>query len=124
IAVVDPEALAKDDLVWLDAYFMEHVFPVLTPLAIDPAHPFPFIPNLGFVMVLELKRPADGRVLRALVPLPGLIARFVRLPGDTTRYLPIEQLVGLFLDRLFPGFEVLGSGYFRVIRDSEIDIEE
>jgi polyphosphate kinase len=124
ISVVDPEELSKDDMVWLDAYFLEHVFPVLTPLAIDPAHPFPFIPNFGFVMVLELKRPADSKILRALVPLPGLIARFVRLPGEITRYLPLEQLVGLFLDRLFPGFEVLGSGYFRVIRDSELDVEE
>jgi polyphosphate kinase len=124
IAVVDSEELSKDDMVWLDAYFIEHVFPVLTPLAIDPAHPFPFVPNFGFVMVLELKRPADGKHLRALVPLPGQLARFIRLPGDSTRYLPLEELVGLFLNRLFPGFEVLGTGYFRVIRDSEIEIEE
>ncbi|HVO15050.1 MAG TPA: RNA degradosome polyphosphate kinase [Alphaproteobacteria bacterium] len=124
IAVVDPEELSKDEMIWLDAYFIEHVFPVLTPLAIDPAHPFPFIPNFGFVMVLELKRPADAKTLRALVPLPTQLARFIRLPGEGTRYLMLEQLVGLFLDRLFPRFEVLSSGYFRVIRDSEIDIEE
>jgi polyphosphate kinase len=124
IAVVDPEELSKDDMVWLDAYFIEHIFPVLTPLAVDPAHPFPFIPNFGLVMVLELKRPADTKNLRALVPLPGMIPRFIQLPGEGTRYLPLEQLVGLFLNRLFPRFEVLATGYFRVIRDSEIEIED
>jgi polyphosphate kinase len=103
---------------------MEAVFPVLTPLAIDPAHPFPFIPNKGFALVLELFGRADGRVLRALVPLPPQIDRFVRLPGEAIRFLPLEELVGLFLDRLFPGFDVRGQGCFRVLRDSEMEIEE
>jgi polyphosphate kinase len=124
IAVVSPDELSADDRRWLEAHFMEAVFPVLTPLAIDPAHPFPFIPNKGFAMVLELFRRSDGRNLRALVPLPPQIDRFARLPGDAVRFLPLEDLVTQFLDRLFPGFEVRGQGYFRVLRDSEMEIEE
>jgi len=93
-------------------------------LAIDPAHPFPFIPNLGFAIVLDLRRAEDGRQLRALIVLPPQIARFIRLPGKAIRFLPLETLVGLYLDRLFPGFTVIGLGYFRMIRDSEMEIEE
>ena len=124
IVVVDPRELTDKDRAWLEVYFTDNIFPVLTPLAIDPAHPFPFIPNLGFAMVLELLRPADSKSLRALVPIPSQIERFTRLPGGKTRFLPIESLVALFLDRLFPGFEVLGHGTFRILRDSEVEIEE
>lgn len=124
IAVIDISELTRVDRKWLDTRFMEHVFPVLTPLAVDPAHPFPFIPNLGFAMVLHLTRLDDGEVMRALLPLPHQIQRFVRLPGDDIRFLPIEDMVGLFLDRLFPGFRVDGLGVFRVIRDSEMEIDE
>jgi polyphosphate kinase len=93
-------------------------------MAIDPAHPFPFIPNLGFALVLELASPIESRGLRALLPLPTLLPRFVRLPGPDIRFLPLEDLVGLYLDRLFPGFDVIGMGQFRLIRDSEMEIEE
>ncbi|MFI5020180.1 MAG: RNA degradosome polyphosphate kinase [Alphaproteobacteria bacterium] len=124
ISVVDPEELTANDRSWADGYFMEHIFPVLTPLAVDPAHPFPFIPNLGFAIVLSLARAEDGKAMSALVPIPSRIDRFPRLPGREIRFLPIEALVGLFLDRLFPGFEVLGQGLFRVLRDSEVEIEE
>ncbi len=124
VAVIDIAELARADRKWLEARFMDHVFPVLTPLAIDPAHPFPFIPNLGFAMVLHLTRLDDGEVMRALLPLGHQIERFIRLPGDSIRYLPLEDMVGLFLDRLFPGFHVGGTGVFRVIRDSEMEIDE
>ncbi len=124
IAVIDISELTRADRKWLDTRFMDHVFPVLTPLAVDPAHPFPFIPNLGFAMVLHLTRQEDGEVMRALLPLPHQIQRFVRLPGDDIRFLPIEDMVGLFLDRLFPGFRVDALGVFRVIRDSEMEIDE
>jgi len=123
-SVIEPGELTPEERSWLDAYFMEHVFPVLTPLAIDPAHPFPFIPNLGFAMALQLMRPDAGRSMRALVPLPAQIGRFVRLPGQPIRVLRVEHLVSLNLNRLFPGFVVNGEGVFRILRDSEIEIDE
>ena len=124
IAVVQQQELSKADMKWLESRFMEHVFPVLTPLAIDPAHPFPFLPNSGISLVLHLFRLEDGDVLRALVPLPPQLDRFIRLPGEAIRFLPLENLVLLFLDRLFPGFRMEAHGLFRVIRDTEMDIDE
>ena len=124
IALVATDELSSADRKWLETRFIEHVFPVLTPLAIDPAHPFPFIPNLGLTMVLSLTRLEDGDAMRALIPLSPRIERFVRLPGDAVRYLLLEDMVGMFLDRLFPGYRVNGRGMFRVIRDSEMEIDE
>jgi len=124
-AVIGSDELSDEDLAWLERRFLEHVFPVLTPLAIDPAHPFPFLPNGGFALVLHLtRREDDGEVLRALLPLPAQIERFTRLPGSPARFLPIEDFVLLFLDQVFPGFRVGSSGLFRVIRDSEMEIDE
>jgi polyphosphate kinase len=120
--------LALEDQVWLEQYFMERIFPVLSPLAIDPAHPFPFIPNMGLVIVLRLRRESDGYAMRALIPLPSAIERFIRLPrgegGETIRFVMLDDLVLLFLDRLFPGHEVEGLGFFRVIRDTDVEFEE
>jgi polyphosphate kinase len=130
IAVAEADELAAQDRAWLDAWFMERVFPVLTPLAIDPAHPFPFIPNMGLVMALRLLRDEDGHGMRALIPLPAQVERFIRLPsaGDggagEIRFVLLEHLVGLFLDRLFPGFRLLGQGMFRLIRDTDVEFEE
>ncbi len=124
IVVLDCSELTPEDRRWLDVHFIDEIFPVLTPMAIDPAHPFPFIPNLGFALVLELASPIESRGLRALLPLPNLLPRFIRLPGPDIRFLPLEDLVGLYLDRLFPGFDVIGMGQFRLIRDSEMEIEE
>ena len=127
IEVCKPAALTEPDRLWLDAYFMERVFPVLTPLAVDPAHPFPFIPNMGLVMVLMLQRAEDGMTMRGLLPLPNQVERFVRLPdavGGPIRFVLLEDLVLLFLDRVFPGFEVTGKGSFRVIRDTDVEFEE
>lgn len=124
ISVVRPTDLKEGDGAWLERRFMEHIFPVLTPLAVDPAHPFPFIPNLGFTIALRLVRPSDGKTLEALIPLPHQIGRFVRLPGEDIRFIRLEHLVGMFFDYLFPGFEILGKGYFRIIRDSDLEVEE
>jgi len=124
LAVIEGSELMAEEKQWLDGFFLDQIFPVLTPMAMDPAHPFPFIPNLGFAIVLDLRRAEDGRQLRALIVLPPQIARFIRLPGKAIRFLPLETLVGLYLDRLFPGFTVIGLGYFRMIRDSEMEIEE
>src|SRR5262249_26801415 len=124
VSLVDARDVTADERAWLSTYFLEQVFPVVTPLAIDPAHPFPFIPNGGFALVLQLHRGADGKGLRGLLPLPSQIARFIRLPGEQVRFVLIEEMIGLFLDRLFPGFEVVGAGQFRINRDSEMEIAE
>ncbi len=124
VAVLLPEELTAAELKWLDQRFMEHIFPVLTPLAIDPAHPFPFIPNGGIALVLHLFGIEDGEVLRALVPLPQQVERFIRLPDDSIRFIKLEDVVVIFLDRLFPGFRVEGKGLFRIIRDTEMDIDD
>jgi polyphosphate kinase len=124
IAVLERSELAESERAWLEQYFIDQIFPILTPLAIDPAHPFPFIPNGGFSTILKLQRKDDKRTLMALLPLPPQVDRFVRLPGSAIRFLPLEELVDIFLPRLFPGYEVAERGFFRLIRDSDVEINE
>jgi polyphosphate kinase len=124
IAIIGPSDLLASDRAWLEDLFMAEIFPVLTPLAIDPAHPFPFIANLGFGLALQLVRRSDGENMQALLLIPSSISRFVRLPGKAVRFLPMERVLGCFLDHLFPGFKVAGQGAFRILRDSEVEIEE
>ena len=124
ITIIDTSELNKLERDWLDLRFLEQILPIVTPIAIDPAHPFPFILNRGFVMAVDLKRKADGHRMRALLPIPSLLQRFIRMPGEQTRFIMLEHMLELFLPRLFPGYQVLATGLFRVIRDSDIEIEE
>ncbi|PJF09022.1 RNA degradosome polyphosphate kinase [Pseudorhodobacter sp. MZDSW-24AT] len=126
ICVVTRSKLTAADLRHLEAHFLHKVFPVLSPLAIDPAHPFPFIPNTGFSLALELERLTDRRTLKALLPIPQQIARFVPLPGKAgaQRFLPLEELLLLHLNMLFPGYTDRGHCAFRVLRDSDLEVED
>jgi polyphosphate kinase len=124
IIVARRDELSDAERAWLERHFMEQMFPVLTPIAIDPAHPFPFMPNLGLSLVLQLRQTRNEERMRALLPLPPQVPRFIRLPGPVIRFIAIESVFGLFLGHLFPGFEIEGHGLFRIIRDSEVEIEE
>ena len=126
IELLTRSKLTARDLKFLEDHFLNKVFPVLSPLAIDPAHPFPFIPNTGFSLALELERETDHRTLKALLPIPQQIARFVALPSKPgeNRFLPLEELLLLHLDMLFPGYSNRGHCLFRVLRDSDLEVED
>jgi polyphosphate kinase len=123
IRVLAPNDLSAEDRKWLENWFVENVFPVLTPLAVDPANPFPFIPNLGVCVFLHLLGRA-GKDKYALIPVPTQIQRFVRLSGKGIRFIPLEEVIALFVESLFPSFTLQNHGCFRVVRDSEIEIDE
>jgi polyphosphate kinase len=124
ISVLDGAAIQGEAVAALEQHFREQIFPVLTPQALDPAHPFPFIPNQGLSLLLDLRRISDGEPIRELVMIPAALPRFIRIPGRKARYVTMETLLRRFTGLLFPGYEVLGAGAFRIIRDSDIEIEE
>jgi polyphosphate kinase len=125
IHVVTPGQLMAADKAVLEAHFLATIFPLLTPLAIDPAHPFPFLPNRSLALALRLRKEAvDGKGMLALIPLPRDIPRFQKIPGEDSRYILLEDIVLLFIDKLFPTYVAQTKGIFEVLRDSEIEIEE
>jgi len=127
IGIVDAASLSEDDKAAVEQHFIGQIFPVMTPLAIDPAHPFPFIPNEGLAIGLQLERISDGEPMNALIPVPPALTRYFRLADSADgaiRFLPLEEILRLFLERLFPGYRAIGQCIFRVLRDSDLEIEE
>ncbi|MFK7870678.1 MAG: RNA degradosome polyphosphate kinase [Roseobacter sp.] len=126
ISVLTAAALSKSDRTSLDDVFLTQVFAVLSPLAIDPAHPFPFIPNTGYALALQLERKSDKRALQALLPIPAQIDRFIALPAKegAHRFLPLEELLLMNIERLFPGYVLKAYFEFRVLRDSDLEVED
>ena len=122
--LLESSELDAGDRDWLRNYFLEQIFPVLTPLAIDPAHPFPFFPNRAVCMVLGIVQPSGATDMQALLPLPAQINRFIRLPGETVRFIALEQVVADNAASVFPECEVEVQGIFRVLRDSELEVDE
>ncbi len=126
IELLSREDLSKSDMAHCEKTFLAQVFPILSPLAIDPAHPFPFIPNAGYSLALQLERKSDKRPLRALLPIPQQVDRFVAMPSKdgSHRFLPLEELLLLHIDSLFPGYRINGNCAFRVLRDSDLEVED
>jgi polyphosphate kinase len=128
--ILEPKDLRTAERGWLQRLFMTHMFPILTPIAVDPAHPFPFILNRGLVIVVEMQRDSDGKAMNGLIPIPGQLERFIRLGGPDTedpaqlRFIRLETMIGLFIGELFPGFTIKSQGAFRVLRDSDIEVQE
>ncbi len=131
VEVLTSDELTSEELAWLENEFLTNIFPVLTPIALDPAHPFPFIPNLGFVLCMDLKRK-DATTLTTLLPLPSKISRFIRLPGGlagddkraAVRFISLERLIIRFINHLFPTMTLESHGAFRIVRDSDVEVEE
>ena len=126
IQVLELYQITRRDGVELERFFRENLLPIITPQALDPAHPFPFIPNLGLSILFELRRKADGEPFRELIMLPAALPRFVALEGageaGVARFVALETVLRFFSEALFPGFEVIGSAAFRVVRDSDIEV--
>ena len=132
ITIVTEDGLRTREVQWLEREFLTHIFPVLTPIAVDPAHPFPFIPNLGFVLGVELAHDGHNKTMHALLPIPSQLPRFIRMPGGEgsgegageIRFIRIETMIARFIGRLFPGYKPRGQGAFRVLRDSDLEVQE
>jgi polyphosphate kinase len=129
VVIHEADDLSAAQVTYLQKLFHDEIFPVLTPIAVDPAHPFPFIPNLGYSLGFEMVRPGTTATLSALVRVPANLERFIMLPGNLAEegrieVVTVDTMINLFFHRMFPGYEVSGSGAFRVIRDSEIEIDD
>lgn len=124
IHVIEADAIEAALFPAVEAYFREQILPVLTPQALDPSHPFPFIPNAGLSLIFEMRRRDNDEIVRQLVMIPNSLRRFVRLPGDGARFVTMEGLIKRFVGQMFPDYDLLASGAFRIIRDSDIEVEE
>ncbi len=124
IKVITPSAIGASHMQEVEKHFREQILPVLTPQALDPAHPFPFIPNQGIGIIFDMRRKSDGETVRQLVLIPSSLQRFVRVPGSTHRFVTLEALIKRFVGQMFPEHRLVAAGAFRIIRDSDIEVEE
>ncbi len=124
ISVIDPSEIGKKAESIVEQYFRDQILPVLTPQALDPAHPFPFIPNQGLSLIIEMRRLRDKELVRQVIMIPSALPRFIRVPGARRRFVPVEELIKSYVGLLFPDHKLLSAGAFRIIRDSDIEIEE
>ena len=124
IKVIEPAAIGKTHSGEVETYFRQQILPVLTPQALDPAHPFPFIPNQGISLIFDMRRRDDGEVVRQLVMIPSALPRFAKVPGKDSRFVTLEDLIKRFVGQMFPDYLLVAAGAFRVIRDSDIEVEE
>lgn len=127
VHIAHPDALNIDELNWLEEYFEANMFPVLTPLSMELAHPFPFISNLGHALIFELAETTKRSSMKAFIRLPASLESFVKLPQTSkseVQFISIEDIIVRFIDKLFPGYEAVGYGNFRIIRDSDLEVEE
>jgi len=124
IKVVALSSVGKIAMKQLERYFARELLPTLTPQALDPAHPFPFIPNLGRGLIFDMIRKSDGEPVRQLVMIPGSVPRFTKIPGKGNRYLATDALIKRFVGQLFPNHKLLSAGSFRITRDSDIEVAE
>lgn len=130
VHIVEPEELTAEERDWLEKLFMTHIFPIITPIAVDPAHPFPFILNKGMTIAVWMQRISDGKSMNGLIPIPSQLERFIRLRAindqgaSNIRFIQLEQMISMFISELFTGFEIKSQGAFRVLRDSDIEMQE
>ena len=126
IHILTKNSLNNEEKKWCSEYFDNHVLPVLTPLAIDPSHPFPFVGNLGLVLSIQLKHKNNNKKRNALLPLPTILPRFIKIEciKDSLKMIPLEEMLMLFSNKIFDGYDFLGGGLFRVIRDSDVEFQE
>jgi polyphosphate kinase len=129
LTIVEPNDLRDDERTWVQHLFLTHIFPILTPIAVDPAHPFPFILNGAVTIAVEMQRQTDAKVMNGLIPIPGQLERFIRLAASDEnrtelRFIQLEAVIGMFIAELFTGFQIKGQGAFRLLRDSDIEMQE
>ncbi len=124
IEITNPETLSEAEEKWLEHHFQHNIFPVLTPIALDPAHPFPFLPNLSMAQLFKLKHNASGKKQVVIIPMPQTLKRFINLKEKDTRFILLEDLITRYIEEIVPGFDIVDSGLIHIIRDSDLDIEE
>lgn len=129
IHVCRASELTKADTAWLHEFFQAMILPLLTPIAVDPAHPFPLIPNKGVALVLEMEEKSTGELMRHLIPVPTSVERFVSLRNkdensEKLRFIQLERIILLFVEEIIPGFTLKSSGVFRVVRNTELEFDE